>query len=510
MMSISLIFNIFLKYSIFFIFFIWVINILIFFQLKYTNNNFNIVSNNFFKKITLLSTCFLSIIFIFLILQIKTYINYYNYKIIKNNNFYFNTENFIIAYFYLFNNKNLIFSLNKNNLTFIILFSILFPIIFILFTLDFNTEKNHLFIYMLSIFFLSYILLIIENIFIFYILYEIIIILLLYIMYQSSSSRGSIEAMVYFLGWAILGSILIGIGFISIFIISNETQFFFIKFNKFTKNEIYWIYILFYLGFGMKLSLWPFWYWLPKAHVEVSTSISIFLSCILIKISLYCLLKVQSIFLINCNSIFFIILPIFGILDIVFRIANIKDLKAIVAYSSVLHTNLLIILIHLDSLNNIKYISYYIWGHSILTTMFFLIINILENNYNSRNILYISGINSNSSLLSLMIIITLVPIFEIPISIFFWGEIWTWIVLFDKIPITTCELLFLVSIVFNCIFIKHWWNIIFGSPTESMIPINNYENNYELILIFFFLTVIIIIFGIFPNYLSNLSNLIIF
>lgn len=512
MMPISLLHNSFFKNSILFLFFILIINILIFIQFKFNNNNnyINIIILNFFKKIIIFSTCLFSIIVIYLILHIKIYNYKYNYKIIDKNNIFYNIENFILAYFYLFENKNFIFSLNKFNTTFLILFSILFPIIIFLFSLDFNKEKSYLYFYMLLVFFFSYILLIVENIFIFYIIYEIIIIILLYIMYQSSSSRGSIEAMTYFLGWAILGSILIGFGFISIFFITNQTQFFFLKSEKFTENEMYWIYLLFYLGFGIKLSLWPFWYWLPKAHVEVSTSISIFLSCVLIKISLYCLLKIQSIFLSECNFFIFIILPIFGILDIIFRITNVKDLKAIVAYSSVLHTNLLIILIHIDSLNNIKYISYYIWGHSLLTTIFFLLINIIENNYNSRNILYINGINMASPFLSFMIILSLIPIFEIPISIFFWGEIWTWFVLFDRLPLLTFELLFLVSIVFNCIFIKHWWNIIFGSPNESMTPINNYEINFELILIYFFLITIIVLTGIFPNYISNIINIIIF
>ena len=52
-----------------------------------------------------------------------------------------------------------------------------------------------------------------------------------------------------------------------------------------------------------------------------------------------------------------IFLGILGVLDIIFHIINIRDLKSLIAHSSVLHTNLLIILTHTDtvhtSLNNI-------------------------------------------------------------------------------------------------------------------------------------------------------------
>jgi hypothetical protein len=52
-----------------------------------------------------------------------------------------------------------------------------------------------------------------------------------------------------------------------------------------------------------------------------------------------------------------IFLGVLGVLDITFHIINVRDLKSLIAHSSVLHTNLLIILTHIDtihtSLNNI-------------------------------------------------------------------------------------------------------------------------------------------------------------
>jgi len=119
---------------------------------------------------------------------------------------------------------------------------------------------------------------------------------------------------------------------------------------------------------------------------------SIFLSCILIKLSLYCLLRIQHTILTEIPLNICIILPFICTIDIVFRFINQKDLKAIVAYSSVLHTNLLIALIHLDSLKILKSSIYYIWGHSLATTSLFLVINIIESRYGTRNINYLSGI----------------------------------------------------------------------------------------------------------------------
>ena len=60
------------------------------------------------------------------------------------------------------------------------------------------------------------------------------------------------------------------------------------------------INILFFilLGFGVKIPIWPFYEWLPKAHVEASTNFSIFLSGVLVKFAFFgflkCLLLLKS------------------------------------------------------------------------------------------------------------------------------------------------------------------------------------------------------------------------
>jgi NADH:ubiquinone oxidoreductase subunit 4 (subunit M) len=167
-------------------------------------------------------------------------------------------------------------------------------------------------------------------------------------MYLSSNTRGSIEATLFYGGWALVGSIFLGVGILYFYNTTQILYFSEIMFHHLTSGEIYMIYMCLFFGFGTKLSTWPFWYWLPRAHVEVSTGMSIFLSCILIKIAYYALLKFHLTFLTEISYFICIWVALIGIFDVILRVLNIKDLKALIAYSSVLHTNLLVILIHLD------------------------------------------------------------------------------------------------------------------------------------------------------------------
>jgi len=74
-------------------------------------------------------------------------------------------------------------------------------------------------------------------------------------MYLTSNSRGAVEAALFFAGWAVLGSILVGLGFLILIVDTNSIYFIDLKKNKLTSNEVYYIYMLFFLGFGVKLSV---------------------------------------------------------------------------------------------------------------------------------------------------------------------------------------------------------------------------------------------------------------
>lgn len=168
-----------------------------------------------------------------------------------NNVLFFYTP---IITFKLFSNSLFLVSITKFNILFFLLFSLMYPVIILLMGIDFNSNQIKLYIYMYFVFVLSYILLGSENIIVFYFTYEIILILVFGIMYLSSNSRGGIEATLFYAGWAILGSILVGLGLILLILLTDEIFFINLSKNKLTSNEIYYIYMLLFFGFGTKLS----------------------------------------------------------------------------------------------------------------------------------------------------------------------------------------------------------------------------------------------------------------
>ena len=365
---------------------------------------------------------------------------------------------------------SIVFSLTTTSVSFILLFSILYLII--LYLILFDYKKFYFLFYVLFnyIIFLTYLLLIINNFILFFISYELIVFLTLIIIFLSSNSRGSSEAVILYLIWAIIGSIFIGSALLYFMYVTRCTGFthLFRKYNL-TREESQVIYWFLFLGFGTKLSLWPFWYWLPKAHVEVSTGISIFLSCVLIKIAIFALIQFKLLINIEIsyNLIFF--LTILGIVEVTIRLVDVVDLKAMIAYSSVLHTNLFLILMHLSNFKFFAHLHLYIWSHSLISTLLFLISSFLENKYKTRNYLLMSGLWSTDTFLSTLLLLTLIIYIGFPLTFFFWAEFYLWLYFSTSFPFFTVFCLFFTNLFFLIIFFKNWWGIFFGTTTSKKI-----------------------------------------
>lgn len=354
-------------------------------------------------------------------------------------------------------------TIDKLSLNFVTLICFFFPAIFILADYDFSIYQYRFFLLLVLLQFNIYLFIFANNILVFYLLYELMIGLVFFIMHATSNSRGSIEAILFFFGWAIIGSILVGLAVIYIVLTTQTSDFKVIRNFTFTPDEIYLIHWLIFFGFGTKLAIWPFWYWLPRAHVEVSTAMSIFLSCVLIKVCLYGFMRFLYILQDNIVVFPFIFCCILCVFDIAVRLITQMDLKAVVAYGSVLHINLLLILILLDGTKLSLGLILYIWGHSYATAGLFFAVNLIERHFSSRSTFEISGVYSTNPAVGLILLFTVITFLEFPLTFFFWGEFWLWTLLLSVISATTIVLMFITTVVYAIVFFRIWWGILFGA-----------------------------------------------
>lgn len=107
--------------------------------------------------------------------------------------------------------------------------------------------------------------------------------------------------------------------------------------DYFTQNRNYPLFILFFIGFGIKAGFFPLHTWLPEVHPSASGNVSGFMSGAVIKMGIYGLLRIVSCLQYDLFIIALIILSVSGITAVygIFKACLQRDIKKLLAYSSI-------------------------------------------------------------------------------------------------------------------------------------------------------------------------------
>lgn len=160
-----------------------------------------------------------------------------------------------------------------------------------------------------------------------------------------------------------------------------------------------WAFLLLLVGFAIKLPAFPLHTWLPDAHVEAPTPVSVVLAALLLKIGAYGLLRIAWPIFPEAAMDHAWLVALFGVISIIYGALNAmasKDLKRLIAYSSVSHMGF--VLLGLASLTSegLTGAVYQLVSHGIISAMLFLLAGVLYDRTGDRTITNYSGLASKT------------------------------------------------------------------------------------------------------------------
>lgn len=230
------------------------------------------------------------------------------------------------------------------------------------------------------------------NLLVMFIGFECLFLPTLYFVYSHGYVQRADKTLRVLLYWTLLGAFLVLSSLAYIFYKYKTLQYFHLTNLKFTETENFVLYIIIFLGFGIKVPVFPFHYWLTKIHVEAPAGFSIFLSGFLVKAALFCFYYFNLIFESKFANQLVVTVAIFGVVESSVKMWTQTDFKKLIAFATIQEMNLILYL--LVSYQNVLDYSLilFILIHGWLSTLMFFLVDVVQKKTSSRNIVEVSGL----------------------------------------------------------------------------------------------------------------------
>lgn len=154
------------------------------------------------------------------------------------------------------------------------------------------------------------------------------------------------------------------------------------------------LFVLLFLGFGVKLPVVPFHTWLPDAHVEAPAPVSMILAGVLLKMGGYGLIRINAGLLPNGLRVFIPVLAALAVVNVIYGAyvaMGQKDLKTMIAMSSVSHMGFVLLPIAALTPVALNGAVLEMFAHGTVSGLLFFLIGLLYERAHTRSIAELEG-----------------------------------------------------------------------------------------------------------------------
>ena len=258
------------------------------------------------------------------------------------------------------------------------------------------------------------------DLFIFFLFYEIAV-LPMYLLIGIWGSSGEVRPQGIF-GWAmgrtgvgtkeyaamkltlylLFGSAFILVGILALYVAAGSQTFSFLTYQQMQFDPALqtWVFLAFYVGFGILAGIWPLHTWSPDGHASAPTAVSMLHAGVLMKLGAYGVVRLGMGLLPDATVDWAWLVGSIACINIVYGALSAMaqtDLKYVIAYSSVSHMGVVMLGAATLTVTGLNGSVFQMFAHGIMTGLFFALVGLVYEKAHSREIFKMGGFGDDDA-----------------------------------------------------------------------------------------------------------------
>ena len=266
------------------------------------------------------------------------------------------------------------------------------------------------------------------------------------------------------------------------------------------ENFQLWLFAAFFLGFAIKVPMFPFHTWLPYAHGQAPTIGSVILAAILLKMGTYAFIRFSLPLFPDASVFFMYPIAVIAIIMVIYTAMVAyaqKDIKQVIAYSSVSHMGIIIIGIFALNVEGVSGSIFLMLGHGVVAGALFFLVGVIYDRRHTKIMSEFGGLAHSMPRYATIFGIMMMASVGMPLTINFVGEFLSLLGFFKQSQILA--LLAGVGIIVGAIYMLASYKKLFFGEITNEENRNLPDINRRELLALIPLTIVAIWLGVYPK-----------